>query len=295
MTSIKVKECSSCGQGFDEDNNSIGKPIPTKKCAGGIHNGPIVLCTIISPVRLGMHRPNVVAITMVSQRRSPSTSRKKKRKASCKQLYDERVLSTTQVFNSNVDFDAVLQHVHTAFLRMSQVHLHHDRTLGVPRCLFQECKASAGGGRGSSGKVWLTCTVSKNLSLCVLKFHNNDSTGVKLRKEKQKWDLVYPEFEIVTTVDFWSGSFALKMPHFCSIPFASRGAFLYLIENMMGKKFFERRLVHCDVKWRNIGFYAGKDGSKDQVPVLYDLESVRNYAHEKDEHWIQNAMIQLGE
>ena len=226
----------------------------------------------------------------------------------------------------------MLQHVHTGFLRMSQVHLHHDRTLGVPRCLFQVHKDQPGItwhainsipiaidltklpaikyyprknvkhllavedlGRGSSRKVWLTCTVSKNPSLCVLKFHNNDSTGVKLRKEKQKWDLVYPEFEIVTTVDFWSGSFALKMPHFCSIPFASRGAFLYLIENMMRKKFFERRLVHCDVKWRNIGFYAGKDGSKDQVPVLYDLESVRNYVHEKDEHWIQNAMIQLGE
>ena len=66
MTSIKVKECSSCGQGFDEDNNSIGKPIPTKKCTGGIHDGPIVLCTIISPGNIYIKKwPNTTVCIII--------------------------------------------------------------------------------------------------------------------------------------------------------------------------------------------------------------------------------------
>lgn len=32
--SSKVKECSSCGQGFNEDNNSVGTAIPSHKCTG---------------------------------------------------------------------------------------------------------------------------------------------------------------------------------------------------------------------------------------------------------------------
>ena len=37
----KVKECKACGQGFDEDNNAVGKAVPTTKCVGGVHDGPI--------------------------------------------------------------------------------------------------------------------------------------------------------------------------------------------------------------------------------------------------------------
>jgi len=37
----KVKECYKCGQGFDEDNNPVGQPIPSKCCKDGEHEGPI--------------------------------------------------------------------------------------------------------------------------------------------------------------------------------------------------------------------------------------------------------------
>ena len=242
-------------------------------------------------------------------------------------LYAERILSTTQVFNAMQDFEALLQHVYTAFRRMSEVRLYHS--LGVPRCLFQVHRDQLGItwhaissipidinnlsainssprgtvkhllavedlGRGSSGKVWLTCTVSKKPSICVLKFHNHNSTGTKLSQEKKKWDMIYPEFQRITSVDIWSGSFALKMPHFCSIPVTARDSFRPLIEEMMRNRFLRIGLVHCDVKWRNIGFYMEKKkAAMGPVPVLYDLESVRSYSHEKDEQWVENAMMQL--
>ena len=40
-SNVKVKECSSCGQGFDEYNNLVGIAIPSHKCADGKHDGPI--------------------------------------------------------------------------------------------------------------------------------------------------------------------------------------------------------------------------------------------------------------
>ena len=45
----KVKECRSCGQGFDEDNNMIGNSVPTILCQGGLHNGPIDRIEISKP------------------------------------------------------------------------------------------------------------------------------------------------------------------------------------------------------------------------------------------------------
>ena len=39
--STKVKECTSCGQGFDEDNGLIGNRAPSIRCQNG-HEGPIV-------------------------------------------------------------------------------------------------------------------------------------------------------------------------------------------------------------------------------------------------------------
>ena len=49
--------------------------------------------------------------------------------------YGYGVLNSTRVFNSQADFETLLQHLHTAFKRMDEVRLNH--TVGVPRCLFQ--------------------------------------------------------------------------------------------------------------------------------------------------------------
>ena len=45
-SNVKVKECSSCGQGFDEYNNLVGIAIPSHKCADGKHDGPIARINI---------------------------------------------------------------------------------------------------------------------------------------------------------------------------------------------------------------------------------------------------------
>ena len=162
------------------------------------------------------------------------------------QPYDDRTLHTTGVLHSQAEFQTVLRHLYTAFKRMNEVRLYH--TFGVPRCLFQLHKDKNGItwhpmgripidvenltainfcsrgdvlhllavedlGRGGSGKVWLTCTVSaRKPSICVLKFHNENSI-IRMNQEKCNWDAVYPEFEKITSVDTWSGSIALKMPH----------------------------------------------------------------------------------
>ena len=41
LAMIKVKECKTCVQGFDEDNNLIGASVPSAKCKNGLHDGPI--------------------------------------------------------------------------------------------------------------------------------------------------------------------------------------------------------------------------------------------------------------
>jgi len=59
---------------------------------------------------------------------------------------------------------------------------------------------------------------------------------------------------------------------------------------MLINKFHDKGLVHDDVKWRNIGFYA-KHGL--DIPVLYDLHSVREYKQDQDIEWIEKAMKYL--
>ena len=247
------------------------------------------------------------------------------------QSYDDRILHTTEVLNSQVEFHNVLRHLFTAFKRMNEVRLNH--TVGVPRCLFRLHKGEEGItwhpisripidvenlsainvcsrnnvkhlvavedlGRGGSGKVWLTCTVSsRKPTICVLKFHNKNSTPI-LNQEKCSWDTVYPEFQSITSVDTWSGSTALKMPHFCSISSdEDRAFFKQRIEDMMRDRFHSHGLVHRDVRWRNIGVYErkkeGKNGGTERVPVLYDLESVRSFVETEDSGWIEKAMAQL--
>ena len=46
---LKVKECQACGQGFDEDNHPAGSALPSIRCRGGIHEGPIIRVPGMSP------------------------------------------------------------------------------------------------------------------------------------------------------------------------------------------------------------------------------------------------------
>lgn len=236
-----------------------------------------------------------------------------------------RVLSTTNVFNIWNDYDCVLQHIYTSFLRMNQVKINFRS--GIPQSVFKLHKddkkitwhplaeipvdlkslstsrfprkntrallAIEDLGRGSSGKAWLGCTLSKQPAICVLKFSNKGDLGGKdhLDLEKSWWDRIYPEFSVMTKVEMWSGSYALIMPHFCSIPEDQREMYRDGIHHLLTKKFQNNSLIHDDVKWRNIGIYLKENG--ESVLVLYDLQSVRTISAEKNQNWIEHAISNL--
>jgi len=237
----------------------------------------------------------------------------------------QRVLSTTQVINIYDNYHTVFQHIYTSFIRMSQVKLNYRD--GIPRCVFQLhkdqrlitwhaikdipinletglCKsrfprrdtknllAIEDLGRGSSGRAWLACTQSENPAICVIKFSNKgDLEGMEhLNKEKIWWDRIYPEFSAMTKVEIWSGSYALVMPHFCSVPEDERRTYFSSIEQLLRDKFHAAHLIHNDVRWRNIGTYLNRYG--ESIVVLYDLQSVRESVNQTD-NWIAEAMSNL--
>jgi hypothetical protein len=234
----------------------------------------------------------------------------------------DRILHTTKVLNIYEDKDAVLKTICTALTRMAQAKRGHKKSKSVsflkfhrdsnmitwhssefdslsirvsfnhyPRSNTKTLVALEDLGRGSSGKAWLAVTISTCPGVCVLKFHNKDDT-LALEQEKKKWDLVYPEFKKKVKVEKWSGSHALMMPHFADVVQDKRESLKEAIVNLLTIKFEQQSLVHNDVRWRNIGIYSDMR-SGEVVPVIYDLESVKEYDHEQHEYWFERAMTEL--
>jgi hypothetical protein len=80
------------------------------------------------------------------------------------------------------------------------------------------------------------------------------------------------------------------MPHFSTIPEGRRPSFKEPLRRLLFSKFESHQLVHADVRWRNIGSYkSGEDG---EIPVVYDLDSVRQKA-EGDEGWVERSIDRL--
>lgn len=235
-----------------------------------------------------------------------------------------RTLSTTKVFNIYKNYEITLQYIYTALLRMTQVKINHEK--GIPQCVFKLHKnerkitwhpasdvpfslknlpsspkfprskttkllAVEDLGRGSSGKAWLAYTLSNDPAMCVLKFSNDPAGRDLLNAEKKWWDIIYPEFSKMTKVEFWSGSYALLMPHFCSIPEGQRNLYRNEIKKVLANKFHKKGLYHDDVKWRNIGCYITNSGKT--TIVLYDLHRIRKYSRSESLQWVDNAMNYL--
>jgi hypothetical protein len=239
----------------------------------------------------------------------------------------DRKLNATEVLNIYESYSLVLQHICTALKRMSQVKLFYSD--GIPRVLFKLHKnqpqvtfhpiedipldmkklcsskfprsttisllAVEDLGRGSSGRAWLTCTQTKSSSnspaICVLKYGNKNNERGKLDYEKRMWDEIYPEFKGKIKVEEWSGSSALVMPHFCSVQVKDRHTYRESIQTLLITRFAQKGYIHTDVRWRNIGFYL-KDNVA--VPVLYDLESVRELGAQDDPtRWVDIALSNL--
>lgn len=239
--------------------------------------------------------------------------------------YDDRHLYTSGVLNSVDNKDELLQYLYTALLRMTQVRLNYRlSTPGTGRCVFKVQRGDNVGitwcslpngidmnmvmkssrfprkntqyllaiedlGRGSSGKAWLMMTTHDNPAICVLKFANKMENALKT--ELKWWVEIYPEFSKFVEVDCWSGSPALCMPHFPSIPIDKRRDYIESIRHLLESPKFGTRYVHNDVRWRNIGLYKQSDGNV--IPVLYDLESVVIYSEEEHMGWIDEAMRKL--
>jgi hypothetical protein len=144
-------------------------------------------------------------------------------------------------------------------------------------------------GRGSSGKAWLCSTTSTRPSICVLKFSNKAGEKFSLEDEKQWWHQIYPEFASKVKVEEWSGSSALVMPHFTPVPESRRPAFERSIRDLLTRR-FGVDYIHKDVRWRNIGYYLRQG---EEIPVLFDLESVKQFEQGKDDNWIDIAMMSL--
>jgi hypothetical protein len=237
----------------------------------------------------------------------------------------ERLLCTTRVMNIFEDPVHVLQHLCGAFQLMSKANSHH--TANLSRCLLKFHKgiqgvtfhpasydavyskvdfdkfphknvktlvASEDLGRGSTGKAWLcVATTQPRSAACVLKFDNKESQSKKLAKEKDMWNLLYPEFSSMIKIEYWSGAEALIMPHFSTVLESERENFADEILEVLATHFFDKGKVHNDVRWRNIGKYRSKSGKVSLV--VFDLHDVVDYHADAHRNWIENAMRSLFE
>ncbi len=131
-------------------------------------------------------------------------------------------------------------------------------------------------GRGSMGKAWLCVTVLQpSSSVCVMKFDNRKAESKSLAFEKSMYNLIYPEFQLLVRLEFWSGADALIMPHFCTVHAAERESFRDDIQHVLTDKFHTNGKVHNDVRWSNIGKYRNNQG---QVTiVVFDLHDVVDF------------------
>lgn len=235
----------------------------------------------------------------------------------------DRLLCATHIMNIYRDPIDVLKHLCGAFQFMAAAHLYH--TANISRCLLKFHKgihavtfhsmsydevykrvnfnkfpnknvktlvALEDLGRGSTGKAWLCVSVSQPFSaVCVLKFDNKDALSVKLQKEKEMWDFLYPELSNMVQIEVWSGSEALVMPHFSTVLESERDLYKKEIFQVLTTHFKHRGKVHNDVRWRNIGKYKKKNGAV--ALVVFDLYDIVDYDVSIHHDWIDRAIDSL--
>jgi hypothetical protein len=234
----------------------------------------------------------------------------------------ERKLCTTAVMNIHTHPKEVLQLLCGAFQLMANAHTHHNGNLR--RCLLKFHKgiktvtfhpasydevephvdynkypsknvknliALEDLGRGSTGKAWLCVIVTKfSSSVCVLKFDNMEAISGNLKSEKTMWKLLYPEFRNKIRLEFWSGAFALVMPHFATVLVHEREMYMDQLMEVFSK-FVRKKKVHQDVRWSNIGKYRSQSG--EVKLVLFDLLDVVDYDEGVHNGWVDAAVNSL--
>jgi hypothetical protein len=144
-------------------------------------------------------------------------------------------------------------------------------------------------GRGGTGKAWLMCTKSSPHSICVLKFRNEIGGLDKIREEQKWWSILYPEF--ITSVDLWSNSWGLMMPHFSPIHERNRTRTVIDSIHRLLLRFQTQGYIHPDVRWENIGMYQNLSG--EDCPVLFDLCGIQKFEPDKHSNWISKAISDI--
>lgn len=140
-------------------------------------------------------------------------------------------------------------------------------------------------GTGSSGHVWLACSVGG--AVCVLKFLVKKEESARVLEEECKWwHEIYPSFAPYVRIAVFCERKALVMPHF-DAPKRDKET-LALVEETLKKCFSSRGLEHPDVRWRNMGVY--KDDAGLRKIVLFDLVGVEKQA---STDWVAKALEKL--
>jgi hypothetical protein len=146
-------------------------------------------------------------------------------------------------------------------------------------------------GRGTDGRVWLTCTFGG--TVCVLKFSNIPGSRRGLKYEEEMWHKAYPQFKSKVVCETWCSHEALRMPHFAAVAAGERKAALPLVERTLREDFEKRGLVHGDVAWRNVGLYTTADN--ETRAVVFDFVWV-THAEKKDAaDWVEGEMAKIEE
>jgi hypothetical protein len=124
-----------------------------------------------------------------------------------------------------------------------------------------------------------------------LVFDSKNVNSKNLKRERDMWHLLYPEFSHMVKVEQWSGADALVMPHFSTVLECEREHYKDELFSVLNNKVMNNGKVHRDVRWRNIGKYRNKDGGVSLV--LYDLHDVVDYIVDLHNEWIDNVMKTL--
>ena len=143
-------------------------------------------------------------------------------------------------------------------------------------------------GTGSTGHVWLACSVGG--AVCVLKFMAKGKDNPKVLEDECKcWHKIYPSLAKYVRVAEFCGRKALVMPHF-DTPKRDKET-LTLVESTLHQSFGVKELKHPDVRWRNIGVSRDADGSL--KAIVFDLVGVKT--PRPNSTWIAKAIQRLRE
>ena len=147
-------------------------------------------------------------------------------------------------------------------------------------------------GHGAEGRCWLVCTAAGRVA--VLKFFRKQDPEAAARREKERWDAVYPALGKMVKLQQWGGHWALVMPHLSQSverdDLAVAAVRRTLVEDYVGRGWTQPVL---EVRWRNIGFYTDDGG--ELRAVVFDMSHVERSEQNEENNlsWVDDCVQSL--